>query len=109
MELYSDLVVFAIVRPRCWLVGDDIFITKRDADFSGYVRQFVGIINGESPAPSGVGYLAQQPRPLLLLYCAWELVIKADGKYLHVSLLHNVFDFSFGVAAVVVAAVGDDE
>ena len=35
-------------------------------------------------------------------------VKQADGIDLHVGLPHHGLDFAFGVAAVVVAAVGDD-
>ena len=100
---------FAIVHWFGWTVAKHILVAQLDADFRGYVRQLIRVINGKGPATSHIRDFGQQGGTQALLLGAGRLVEQADSVDLDVRLFDQGVDFALGVAAVVIAAIGDDE
>src|SRR5450755_427860 len=107
-----DAPVLAIPILILRRVADDILIAQFNADLLGDVGELVEVFHGEVPAAGLFGDFAQQAGPAQFFRCTAACggrLEDADCVNLNIRFAHQVLDFRFGVAAVVVAAVGDDQ
>src|SRR5664279_3555831 len=109
IQSHFDLSPLAIPRWISGTVSQNVLVTQFNPDLGGHVCQLVGVSDGEGAAPRDIRYLRQQLGALALFGSLEITVIEADTVNLHVCLFDHRLDFSFGVAAMVVASVGDDE
>src|ERR1700694_2541139 len=73
------------------------------------VRQVVGFINGNRPATSQFRDIAEQGGSEPLFFSRKVMIVDADGVDEYIGLFDHGTDLAFGIAAVVVAAVGHNQ
>src|SRR5438067_1473561 len=61
-QLDLNLAPFAVAHWISWTVAEHVLVAQLDAYLCRYVRQFIDVIDGKSPATGHVGHLAQQLR-----------------------------------------------
>src|SRR5450755_8055 len=109
IQSHFDLSPLAIPRGISGTISEDVLVTQFNSDLGSHVAQFVGVSDGEGTAACDIRDLSQQLGTFALLRSLEVSVIEANTVNLHIRLLDHRLDFGFGVAAMVVAAVGDDE
>src|ERR1035438_3358617 len=111
-QLDLDPPVFAIPFQVLWRVADNVLVAQFDADLLRDIGEFVEVLHREVPSACLFRDFAQQAGARQLLRgpaASGRRLENADGVDLDVRFAHQVLNFRFGVAAVVVAAVGDDQ
>src|SRR3954471_3623383 len=108
-QLDLDLPPLAILRRVLWTVAKHVLVAQFDADLGGHVAELARGIDGERSPAGDLGDLAQQLGAKTLFLRAGVRIEDADGVDLHVGFFHDALDLALGVAAAVVAAIGDDE
>src|ERR1017187_3165633 len=111
-QLDIHMAVFSVALLVGRGIAKHVLIPELDSDFGGNIRQLIGVFDLVLAASGLVGHLAQQGRPVALLggpAARTDGFVDSDGIDLDVGFFHQVTKFPFGVAAAVVAAVGDDQ
>src|SRR6266403_6213456 len=109
LEFHFYFTPFAIAHWVLWTVSNDILVAQLDANFCGNVRQVVRVINGKSPATGQFGDVTEQGRPEPLFVTSEVMIVDADGVDKNVRLFDHRTDLAFSIAAMVIAAIGDDQ
>src|SRR5947209_4251958 len=111
-ERHFDAPVLPVPVPVLGRVSDDILVSELYTNFSGNVRQLVQILDRKC-APAGLfGQFVQQAGAVHLLGCSRtrrHTFENPDGIELDVRFSHRVLDFALGIAAGIVATIGNDE
>src|ERR1039457_4152904 len=111
-QLDFHMAVFSVVLLVGRGIAKHVLIPQLDSDFGGDIRQLIGVFDLVLAASGLVGHLAQQGGPVALLRgpaARTDGFVDSDGIDLDVGFFHQVTKFPFGVAAAVVAAIGDDQ
>ena len=108
-QFHFYLTPFAVVSRFHWTVSQHILVAQLNSYFCGNISQIVWIIDGKSPPAGQFGDFAQQGRPQLFFLALEIMVIQADGINHYIRFFHQGLDLALGIAAVIVATVGDDE
>src|SRR5882762_5907384 len=109
VQLYFDFTPLTIVNGVLRSIPDHVLVSKFDANFGGDVGQIVRIIDGERTASGEFRNVAQQRWPETFLIGSEVVVVNTDGVDHYVGFLDEGLDFIFCVAAVVIAAVGNNQ
>src|SRR5271165_4355438 len=109
IQSHFDLSPLAIPTCISRTVSENVLVAQFNSYLGGHVGQFIGVSDGEGAAAGDIRDLRQQLRTFAFFGSLEITVIQANTVNLHVRLLDHRLDFGFGVAAMVVAAVGDDE
>src|ERR1700674_157941 len=109
LEFHFYFTPFAIAHWILWTVSYDILVAQLDANFCGNVRQVVRVINGKRAATSQFRDIAEQGGSEPLFFSRKVMIVDADGVDENVGLFDHGTDLAFGIAAMVVAAIGDDQ
>ena len=112
-QLHLHVPVLPVVLLVLRRIAQDVLVAQFDSDFGGDIRQFVQVLH-RVLAPAGLlGDFGQQRRPGSSPPASARAqpigFVNSDRIDLDVRFLHQVLDFCLGVAAVVVAAVGDHQ
>src|ERR1017187_7918843 len=111
-QLDFHMAVLSVVLLVGRGIAKHVLIPQLDSDFGGDIRQLIGVFDLVLAAAGLVGHLAQQGGPVALLRgpaARADGFVDTDGIDLDVGFFHQVTKFPFGVAAAVVATVGDDQ
>src|ERR1035438_9580726 len=111
-QLDFHMAVFSVVLLVGRGIAKHVLIPQLHSDLGGDIRQLIGVFHLVLAASGQVGHLAQQGGPVALLRgpaARTHGFVDSDGIDLDVGFFHQVTKLAFGVAAAVVAAVGDDQ
>src|ERR1019366_262751 len=108
IQFHLDLAPLAISYWAGWTVSEHILVAQLDANLCRHVRQFVRIADGKCPPSRHFSHLGEQGGSLAFFWRLATKVKQADAIDLNVGFPHHRLDLALGVAAVVVATVGDD-
>src|SRR5262249_8435375 len=108
-ELYLYLAPVAILGLVAWTISQHILVAQLDPNFGGYIGQFVGIVQSKHTAAGHIADLGEQGRAGDFLLLGGPSRKNADRVNLDVGFFDRRLDLALGVAAVVVAAIGNDE
>src|SRR6266403_1458327 len=109
LEFHFYFTPFAIAHWILWTVSYDILVAQLDANFCGNVRQVVRVINGKRPATSQFRDIAEQGGSESLFFSRKVMIVDADGVDEYIGLFDHGTDLAFGIAAMIVAAVGNNQ
>ena len=107
-----DVAILAIPRLVGGTVVQHVLIAKFDSNFGCDVGKFVQILHVVTAAARQLGHFIQQARTHLLFRspAARSNRLKdADAINLNIGFADCVLDLTFSIAAVIVAAIGDDQ
>ena len=111
-QFHLDPPVFSVPFPVARGVEEHVLIPQFDTDLGGDIRQFIQVLDRKLPASRLFRQFGQQAGAGQFLGGSSPgrgRLVNSDRINLDVRFLHPVLDFSFGVAAVVIAAVGDHQ
>ena len=112
IQFYRDAAVFPVPGQVFRRISEDVLVAEFDSDLGRDVGQVVQILNGEmAPAGHG-GQLAEQSGAGQLFRgppSVGHRFEDAHGIELRVGLAQQVADLAFGIAAGVVAAIGNHQ
>src|SRR6478752_5418207 len=109
IKLHFDLAPVTVLNLVVWTVSEYILVAQLYSNFCSHIRQFVGIVDGKQASASDTGNFAQQRWAGNFLRLRRGQAEDADRINLHIGLFYHGFDLVLGVAAVVIAAIGNDQ
>src|SRR5215467_10554396 len=109
IELNLNLAPVAVFILVVWTVPEHILVAQLYSYLGCYIGQFIGITDGEQTPAGHLRDIVEQDRTVDLLLLAGHRAEDTDGINLDIGFLHHGFDLIFRVAAVVIAAVRDDQ
>src|SRR5579864_7149014 len=111
-QLHLDAAVLAVAYCIFRTISQHIFVTQFDPDFRRDIGKLGQVVHGKSSAAGLLGQLIEQARAVHFFErpapCSHGLE-NPDGINLDVRFANGVPYFRLGVAAGVVAAIGDDQ
>src|SRR5438270_3491783 len=108
-ESYFQFTPVSILLHLRGPVPDHIFISQLCADARRNISQVVDIQNPEHPPSRHLANIVQQNWPQLFFRRRRILIKYSDRVNLHIALPHHSPQFSFGIPASVIAAIGDNQ
>src|SRR5271157_305486 len=111
-QLDLHMAVFSVALLVGRGIAKHVLIPQLHSDFGGDIRQLIGVFDLVLAATGLVGHFAQQRGAVALLRgpaARTHGFVDSDGIDLDVGFFYQVTEFPFGVAAAVVAAIGDDQ
>src|SRR6266853_5111126 len=109
IELYFNLAPVAVLNLVVWTVSEHILVAQLYSNLCSHIGQFVGIVDGEQASAGHLGDFGQQGRAGDFFRLGGRQAEDPDGVNLHIGLFDHGFDLVFGITAVVIAAIGNDQ
>jgi hypothetical protein len=108
-QLHLHFTPLTVPLHGFWVVSEHILVAQLGGDFDGDVAHVGEVVDAEHAAAGFFAEVVEEHGAGALLGGGGVGVEDADGVDFDVGLADLGFDFAFGVAGAVVAAVGDDE
>src|SRR5882672_688682 len=108
-EFHFYFTPFAVAHWVLWTVSEQVLVAQLNTYFRGDIREIVRVINGKGPPASQFRDIAEQGGAQPFFIGRKEMIVDADRINEDVRFLHHGPDLALGVAAVVVAPIGDDQ
>src|SRR5215472_476216 len=100
------------MRFVAWPIPQYVLISKLQADLRSDIRQFVEVIGRENATACHLRDFTQEGGAVELFHSAAAIpkrVKDTDRIQLSIGFFHQPLDFTFIVAAMVIASIGQDE
>src|SRR5690349_8770252 len=111
-KLHLDVTVLAIAHRVLRRVIEHILVAQLDADLGGDIGQLIDVLHVVTASSRQLSHFTEETRAGQLLGSSAagpDRFKDSDSVYLYIGFPNRILYLAFGVAAVVIASIGNDQ